>query len=143
MTTNEYFIITVWPMCFDKIGGIKKLISENYKIIKDMELKFNIPWGEMVRGVYADDRVKEKNILAKIDVFSKFPQSVYLIYINVPKPKYRFKADGRKLSTAMEKLKKKIRDHYGTKKDPSKNPLHIVDEYAHSVNYDNFLKRLL
>jgi hypothetical protein len=82
MTTNEYFIITVWPMCFDKIGGIKKLISENYKIIKDMELKFNIPWGEMVRGVYADDRVKEKNILAKIDVFSKFPQSVYLIYIN-------------------------------------------------------------
>lgn len=143
MGANEYFVITVWPMCFDKVDKIKELVSEHYKITKDMELKFDISWEEMVRGIYADDRVKERNILAKIDVFSEFSQSVYLIYIDVPKPKYRFKKDGRKLSQAMERLKKKIRGHYGTKKDPSKNPIHIVDEYAHSVNYDKFLKRLL
>ncbi len=139
----EYFVITVWPVCMDKVDKIKELVSENYTIVKDMELKFDVSWGEMVRGIYKDDRVKERNIVAKIDVYEKFPKAVHLIYINVPKPKYRFKKDGRKLSTAMERLKKKVRGFYGAKKDPHKNPIHIVDEHAHSVNFDKFLESLL
>ena len=140
-TDNEYFIITVWPVRLDRVDDIKKMISKDYNIKKDMELKFDISWEEMVRSVYADDRVKERNLVAKIKVYSKFPKIIHLIYIDVLKPAYRVKTSGRKLSTAMERLKKKIRGSYGSKKSHSKNPIHIVDEYDHSINYDKFLER--
>jgi len=41
---KEYFIITVWPVCLDKVDKIKTLVSENYIITKDLELKFDISW---------------------------------------------------------------------------------------------------
>ena len=140
--TESYFIATIWPTASEHVRKITKFIRKRYSNAYMEEFDFEISWDDMVRSIYMDDRVKERNIIAKIEVMSKFPKKIYLIYIPVPKPKYRYKKDRRRLSTAMEKLKKEIRSKYGSKGDVSKNPIHIVDEYSHSINYDKFLDRL-
>ncbi len=137
---DNCFLGTIWPTNESNIEEIVKIIKNNYKIHKLFRFEFDASWSEIIRIIYKDDRVKEKNLINKISVMSKYPKFLYLCYIDVPNPAYRFKKDGRKMSTSMEKLKKNLRSIFGGKSSPN-NPIHIVDEQEHTLHLHDNIKK--
>ena len=135
---SKCFLATVWPSNIKNIKDIIKIIENDYKIIDKKLIIFDMDWSEMIRLIYKDDRVKEKNLLKKVMFNREYEKSIYLLFIEVNDPKYRYKKDRRKLSVSMEDLKKKLRNRYGGKMTKN-NPIHIVDEQSHSVSLYNRL----
>ena len=136
---TPYFIATIWPHAFDRLDDIKAIIEENYKILEVKRVSFDMSWRDMVAAVYKDDHINKRNFKEKVAAMKKHPKEIVFIYIEVEDPAYRSKKNGRKISTTMEVLKKEIRAQMGGKNKPSKNPIHIVDRYEHSINFDKFL----
>ena len=131
---SNCFVSIIWPTNEQNINSIYNIIKDNgYQILFFKRYEFFCSWEKMIRIIYQDDKVKENSLYKKIDIMNKYSNFLYIIGIEVLCPKYRFKNNNRKLSVAMEGLKKTIRDKFGGKRT-SKNPIHIVDEQSHSIN---------
>lgn len=138
---DNLFLATLWPNNIKNFKNICKMINHENKIIEIKKCLFDINWEKMIRIIYQDDKVSEKSLKRKNINLSKYPKSVIFVSILVKDPKYRYKKNGRKLSTVMENLKKRIREKYGSKMS-STNPIHIVDEVSHSYNLLKQLERM-
>lgn len=139
---SNIFIATIWPFAENRLNEIYTIIEQDYSIFEIEKLEFNITWSEMIKIVYADDKIKESKLLPKIEVLSKLPKFVYFVHIVVSDPKYFFKDDGRKMSKSMADLKKEVRAQFGPKYEADKNPLHIPDNVEHSMNFEKALEEL-
>jgi len=137
---SEIFIATIWPFAEKRITEIRQVIEKYHPILEVKKFKFSTTWPRIVDGIYADDKIKKNRYIEKIEALAKCPRYVYLIYIAVNNPNYRFKDDGRKLSKTMEALKKIVRRRFGSKKIANQNPIHIPDNLAHCNNYAKFLE---
>lgn len=139
---DKLFIATVWPFAKDNIKGIEKIIGKYAEIIEIKKYTFPISWNMMLSIVYADDRIKDWKYSDKIQVLKNQPKYLYLIYTRVKNPCYRIHKKGHQISTIIEKIKKKVRSEYGSKKIADQNPIHIPDNQEHSLNYEKSLKLL-
>jgi len=139
---SNIFIMTVWPFAEENLHRIRKMIQAKYTVIKIERLTFSCSWEDMIKLIYLDDKIKPANLLAKVKALGGQSKFVYLIYIDVPKPKYYNKPCGRKLSGAMAELKKEIRAKFGPKKDATLNPLHIPDNMEHCTTFEKAVKEM-
>ncbi|MHA2023950.1 MAG: hypothetical protein ACTSWQ_09850 [Candidatus Thorarchaeota archaeon] len=139
---SKTFIATVWPFAENRIDEIRSMIKGCYSLVRTRRFEFDLPWPDMVEIVYASDRIKRTKLMPKVDVLSKCPKYIILLYIEVDDPEYYMKPDGRKISGSMAALKRGIRAKFGPKREADKNPLHIPDRESHSKLFEGALKKL-
>lgn len=139
-----YFPIILWPPIKDYFEEIKTSLPSKYKIIKEMEYTFRDDFETFVKEVYSIDDIQSWKVDRKLEGMAKYEKNVKVIYIEIPRPRYRKKGiNNYDISREVEEIKNFYRTEYQKKVDDYFHDIimHIGDNYYHNRSINRILAK--
>lgn len=140
-----FFTVVLWPPIFPFFDEIEKSIHDHYRVTSKRDVCLgDSDFIELVRKIGNTDDIAEWKLMRKTHFLRSKINQIRFLQIQVPKPTYRKKAQGKSLCVEMEKLKLQIRQTYKCHLDCyiSDIIIHIADNPTQSLNLNTIIEGL-
>lgn len=140
-----YFTAVLWPPIYPFFDEIQKMINNHFQVISKKEVCLtDADFIELVRKIGGTDDIDEWKLMRKTHFLCSTVNQIRFLQIQVPRPTYRKKEQGKILCIEMEKLKFEIRQAYKCYLDNyiSDIIIHISDNPTQSLNLNKIIEDL-
>jgi len=109
-----FFPLILWPTVQNHFDEIQKRIAKKYRIVRTHNLLLE-DLSEFTKELYTLDDIPLWQINQKIDGMGGEKPNIKILYLEIPKPKFRKNENGKKVSITLEEFKARFRKIYSKK----------------------------
>ncbi|MBT7660990.1 ParB/RepB/Spo0J family partition protein [archaeon] len=108
------FPLILWPTIQNHFNEIEKKLMRKYRVAKTQNILLE-DLSKFTKELYTLDDIPMWQINQKIKGMEGKAPNIKILYIEIPKPKFRKNENGKKVSTTLEGLKSSFRKTYSKK----------------------------